>query len=409
MRVAMVFFSLNVPGGSASVFLSLANQLQKAGHDVDVYCHYFDPKRCFPELCKGLRIYSIKQIKSESRINNESIFNRFLLGIDYYINSSKIFSIMQDGYDVIYSSEASAYIPALLYKKKYKVPVVWSVFDPLSLVDRERPGMLINKHRWFEYILKVHNYFDSKKIKQIDAVLVPTEKMKKQLDEFYGIHTIVFPLAGIRVEDFSKDRKSVAEKRLLHKLSFKKNGHTLLLSSGHFLPHRRYEDAIIAVSNIIKRNQNVRLLISGSKAFDPSYYMMLEKLIKKLKLKRYIYLDDDFRTNDEVIGYYQLCDIFVFVSTEQTWGLAPFEAMVCKKPVIISRGVGSHQVLTNNVHALIVPEKSPENIAQSIEELLNNKKLYNNLKNEGYEFAITNFSYEKIAKSLTGLFNTLLI
>lgn len=404
MRIAMIFFSLNVPGGSASVFLSLASQLQKSGHTVDVYCYYLDAKKCFPELCNNLHIFSIKELKSQSRINNESIFNRFLLGIDYYLNAHKIFPLMKKNYDVIYISEANAYIPALKYKKKYGVPVVWSVFDPLSLVDRNRPGMLINKHKWFEYILKIHSYFDAKKIKKLDAVLVPTVKMKKQLDEFYDIDTTVFPLAGIRIDDFKKDCKKIAEQRLISKFSFKKGSYILLLSSGHFLQHRRYEDVLIALSIVIKKNDKVRYLISGSKAFDPNYYHMLKALISELKITEYVILDDEFRSNDEVIGYYQICDMFLFVSTEQTWGLAPFEAMICKKPIIISQGVGSHEVLKNNIHALIVPEKSPEDIAKSIQLLLRDTKLYDNLKNNGYSFVRKNFSYSKIAKDLETLF-----
>lgn len=403
----MIFFSLNVPGGSASVFLSIADQLQKSGHSVDIFCYYFDPSRCFPELCKNLRISSIKNFTGESRINNESMFNRFLLGIDYYLNSRKIFPLLKGKYDVIYTAEANAYVPALLYKRKNKIPVLWSVFDPLSLVDRDRPGMLINRHKWFEFILRIHSYFDSKNIRKLDIVLVPTSKMKKQLDTFYSINSLVFPLAGIRIDDFKKNCVKKAEIRLKRKFAFEKSNYTLLLSSGHFLPHRRYEDAILAVSKVVKNNNKIRYLISGSKAFDPKYYQKLKDLVSALKLEDYVLFDDEFRTNEEVIGYYQLCDVFLFVSTEQTWGLAPFEAMACKKPVIMSKGVGSHTVLTNNQNALIVPEKSPERIAQSIENLLRDKKLYEKIRNNGYEIAYSAFSYKKIAKDLEELFVSL--
>ena len=58
----MIFHSLNVPGGSASVFLSLALALQEQGHIVHVFCYYFDPEYCFPELNKNLKIHYIKRL-----------------------------------------------------------------------------------------------------------------------------------------------------------------------------------------------------------------------------------------------------------------------------------------------------------------------------------------------------------
>lgn len=404
----MIFFSLNVPGGSASVFLSLANELKKQGHSIDIYSYYFDPKRCFPELTKDLKIQSVRTISSHL-LNNSSVLIKLGEGLSYYVKARRIYKLMRDKrYDVIYSSEASSYIPALLYKKNRSVPVVWSVFDPISLVDRERPGMLINKYKWFEYLLRIHNFFDVKKIKKLDAVLVPTHKMKKQLDSFYGINCTVFHLAGVRIDDMKRSHIHLIKKHLQKKFSYKKKDERILYSHGHFLPHRRYEDSIYALQKLIRKNQEMKLIISGSDKFDPSYFQMIKNLIKTLSLEEYVILDTEFKTNEEVIGYYQLCDIFLFVSVEQTWGLAPFEAMACRKPVIISRGVGCHEALKDNSHALIVDEKSPSQIARGIEQLLTNKKLYNTISVGGYALTTSQFTYSVIAYDLVQYFKKLL-
>lgn len=405
----MIFFSLNVPGGSASVFLSLANELQRQGHTIDVYSYFWDPHKCFPDLTKNISISSVKKISSHE-LNNSNVFIKLQEGFNYYINAHKIFNIMHLGkYDIIYTSEASAYIPALRYKKRYHAPVVWSVFDPISLVDRERPGMIINKHKWFEYLLRVHNFFDSKNINKIDAILVPTNKMKKQLDSFYNVNSTVFPLAGIRRHDVEKSYVRLIEKRLQEKFSFIKKNEIILYSHGHFLPHRRYEDSLLALKHLVEKDRNIKFIISGSDKFDPSYFQLIKNLIESLSLENYVILDTEFKTNEEVIGYYQFSDIFLFVSVEQTWGLAPFEAMAAKKPVIISRGVGCHEVLKDNIHALIVDEKSPSHIINKVKKLLTDKKLYTFISNEGYKLATSQFSYSVIANNLVQYFNNHLI
>src|SRR4051812_16491083 len=102
MRIAMIFFALNAPGGSASVFLSLAKALHDKGNTVDIYTYYFDKKLCFPELTKNLHIYPVKEIKSYN-LNNNSILARFGLALDYYFKSQTLGKLLlKKKYDAIY-------------------------------------------------------------------------------------------------------------------------------------------------------------------------------------------------------------------------------------------------------------------------------------------------------------------
>ena len=397
----MIFFSLNAAGGSASVFLSLANALQENGHEVDVYTYYWNQKDCFPELTKKLNIRSIKKISSKDTIlNNNSILARLLLGKDYYVNAQKLYKLLKgSNYQVIYSSEALAYIPALIYKKHKNVPVVWYVADPISLADNKREGSLIEKYGWFKKILQIHNFFDQKKIRSIDRVIVPTHKMKKQLDSFYGINCLVFPTTGVRIDEFKVNLKKLAEERLRLKFSFIRKNETILLSIGHFLPHRRYEDSLTALVQIVKKNPNVKFIISGSDRFDPQYFNLIKTLVKKLSLEQYVILDTEFKSNNEIIGYYQFSDIFLFVCVEQTWGLAPFEAMACHKPVVISKGVGAKEVLAFP-RTIIVEEKSPTQIVDAVTRLIEEKQYYQKVAQTGYLFVKKNFDYHSVAENL---------
>lgn len=408
MKIAMIFFSLNVRGGSASVFVSLAKTLKDQGHKVDIICYYYDPKNCFPEILNELNVKYIQKItEKDTNLNNSSILGRLKMGIDFYINAKRMGTLFEgEKYDAIYASEAAAYIPALQYKKKHKVPVYWSVFDPISLVDDKRPGLIIHAHAWFKTILQIHSYFDSKYIKQLDAVIVPTNKMKRQLDSYYDIECIVLPTAGITKSMYSKEKSSVIRKRLQTKFKFSKNKEIILYSQGHFLPHRRYEDTLQAIKILQKKKYPLKYIISGSNKFDPQYFNKIKMLVDTLGLNSYVLLDEDFKTNDEIVGYYQYCDIFVFVSVEQTWGLAPFEAMACKKPIIISQGVGCSEFLENNKEAYIVPERSPMEIAEGIESLITDTSLYKRIADGGYKKTVNNFTYDMIAEKLVTLIQT---
>jgi len=294
-------------------------------------------------------------------------------------------------------------VPALMHKAKKQTKVFWSVFDPLSLVDNKRPGLITQKYKWFTYVLKLHNLYDSRLIRKIDRVIVPTQKMKKQLDSFYQINSTVLPTAGVRSEEKATKHISLIEKRLKKKFSFTKNNQIILFSNGHFLPHRRYEDVLHALPDLIKKGHNITYIISGSNKFDAVYFEKIASLVKKLNLSDNVFLDAEFKSNDEILGYYQYSDIFLFVSVEQTWGLAPFEAMLCQKPVIISKGVGCSEVLTDKSDALIVDERSPKQITKSIEYLIKNKEIAKQISKKGYKTTLDNFTYREIAKKIAHL------
>lgn len=402
----MVFFSLNVPGGSASVFLSLAEALQNKGYTVEIYTYYFDKIYCFPEITKKLTIFSVKEIRHNKKtVNNNSIFNRLQLGIDFYIRSKKLFELMDHRrYDIIYTSEAIAYLPGLLYKRKYTTPVLWSVFDPLSLADNKRPGLLIHKYNWFQYLLKLHNFFDTKILRKLDAIIVPTLQMKKQLDIFYSVNTKVIPTAGIRVINTKINYKQHARRRLPEYIKEKLNTHVVIYANGHFLPHRRYEDVLEAIYMLHEYGEKIVYIITGSSEFDPTYFNFLQEKIFELHLEDFVFLDDGYKTNEEIYGFYQLCTIFCFVSVEQTWGLAPFEAMQFGKPVIISDGVGCSEVLKDRENTLIVKSKDSKSIYRAILYITRNKHITEKLGKNGQRFVANNFTYEAIASKLIKYF-----
>jgi len=410
MKIALIFTYLHSTSGNVNVFLSLAIELQKLGNQVDVFTYYYDPEVCFPELANQLHIRYLKKVSTRGKnMSVTTLMSRVQAAVDYYIRTPNIFTLMKDSeYDLIFTGESCAYVPALKYKKIHNTPVVWSVFDPITLVDKAKPGSLVGKYPWFGKVLELHSNIDKKNIQKIDKVIVPTHKMKKELDAFYGIESLVFPTAGIHAEQYFTDHRELAKKRLVRDCNFAPKNNFIILAHAHFQPHRRYEDIIDAVALLSPaRRAKVKLLISGNPNFDLPYYTSIEKKIKELDLEETIIIDPKYKSPEELVGYYQLSDVFVFVPIEQTWGLAPFEAMACQKPVILSTGAGCAEVVKNEHDALIVPAMNPQELATSLEKLIGSSKIRRQLGKNGYQLAVSHFNYPKIATQLTQLFKKL--
>ena len=80
--------------------------------------------------------------------------------------------------------------------------------------------------------------------------------------------------------------------------------------------------------------------------------------------------------------------------------------MACKKPVIISKGVGASEVLVFP-RTIIVEEKSPEQITDAVMHLLGDKRYYEKVAQVGFKFVSNNFDYKQIADELVSKLKTL--
>jgi glycosyltransferase involved in cell wall biosynthesis len=164
---------------------------------------------------------------------------------------------------------------------------------------------------------------------------------------------------------------------------------------GILAPRRRVEDLLLAITRL---RQPAVLRIGGSTHFDRKYYLFLLRLTRRLHLQdRTRFLDD--LEDDALAQEYQNCDMFVFPCDGQTWGVAPLEAMVFQKPVIVSTGSGVSEALNDSM-AILVPPRDPNKLAQSIQLLMDDKRLRQRLIEAGSAYVSSNLMFENTAKRL---------
>jgi len=68
MRIAMIQPSLIAPTGGERLVLRLAIELQKFGHEVEVFVNSVDRKRCFPEMLEKVPISKIRTFLNFCRV-----------------------------------------------------------------------------------------------------------------------------------------------------------------------------------------------------------------------------------------------------------------------------------------------------------------------------------------------------
>jgi len=103
-------------------------------------------------------------------------------------------------------------------------------------------------------------------------------------------------------------------------------------------------------------------------------------------------------TNAELPPFYQEADICVFPSGDREgFGLVLVEALGCSCPVVATDLPAVRDVVIPGRTGLLVPEKSPESLAECISGLLENTERRESLGREGRQFVLVRYDWAIIA------------
>jgi rhamnosyl/mannosyltransferase len=115
-----------------------------------------------------------------------------------------------------------------------------------------------------------------------------------------------------------------------------------------------------------------------------------------------------FMKERELINFYHACSVFVLPSIfkSEAFGIVLIEAMACGKPVISTElGTGTSFVNQDGVTGFVVPPKNSQALAKAIKKILENKKLAQELGQNGLERVKKEFSLEKMLERISAVYH----
>ena len=121
----------------------------------------------------------------------------------------------------------------------------------------------------------------------------------------------------------------------------------------------------------------------------------LVKLRDKLNMADKI-LFTGFADEEDLPIYYNACEVFVYPSFYEGFGLPPLEAMNCGTPVIASNITSIPEVVGDS--GMLIDPHNINEISNAIGEMLSNESLRNHYGNLGYKRAKL-YSWENTAKN----------
>jgi len=127
-------------------------------------------------------------------------------------------------------------------------------------------------------------------------------------------------------------------------------------------------------------------------------------LVTDLDLGGAVQLRFESVTETELEEAYARADAAIFPNEQQAWGLAQLEAMVRGVAVIVSRGAGVSEVLSDGEHALLVDPRRPDQVARAILRLAADPPLRKALAERGRALVLRSYTSAHYASQMLDLF-----
>lgn len=237
-------------------------------------------------------------------------------------------------------------------------------------------------------------------LKRADAIITVSEFSMDEMVRYlpFAKGKICVITSGVSERFRPIDRREIPE--TIHK-KYPWNDYVLYL--GTLNDPRKNVAAIVNSYAALKRRGriNEKLVLLGDIG---SYSHDLLRLIKKINMPQSILIYRRWVPDEEVPYIYNKARIVLFPSLYEGFGFPILESMACGRPIITSR-ISPLQELASDA-AMLVDPKDEKALANSIEMLLSDDKLYHTMVEKGFERCKL-FTWSKTAKETLKLYEDL--
>jgi glycosyltransferase involved in cell wall biosynthesis len=376
-------------GGILFLCVDIAKELARIGHDITIYTTDLDFSDNDHTFNKKLpRLEKINGFK----IRRSHVYARFSL---YYINPGIFLQLKNNKPDIIHTVGIRSFqsLIAALVSKFYGIPLVVSDQSGLSNHPNMSTSGSLKK-----LLYNLQNPMVRFIVGQAKKISVANEYELSIFSEFGDVSKAVIVRNGINLEELQKNT-------LDFKLSFNLNDR-IILFVGRFTKSKGIDTLLRAFAGLTKNLEltDVKLVIMGA---DFGYQKEMLELIEQLKIsERTLVITNPRR--EEVIAAYHACDFLVLPSIWELSPLTPLEAFACRKPVISTKVHGIPYTLSDQKNSLLVEPNNSHELANSMIQLLNNKKIRDKLGSAGYQFVVETANSKSMAKNTLKIYESIL-
>jgi len=275
------------------------------------------------------------------------------IGLNFSISS------LVDNLDLINAHNFPSYWAATMANTSS--PVIWTCHEVLKpYYSRD----IFSSNKFLYLPQKIMYSIDSVVVSRIDIIIANSLQTARNIRSRYKRESIViYPPIDY---DFFKTPPARIDNGMFDEADL------VLLQIGRLSKLKNQISSIQALKLLTKKFKNPLLVLVGNGPERNKLEFEAERLQVKRNLKILPEVSDD-----ELKKLYYRCDIYLNPSIEQSFGLAPFEAITCGKPVIVSNKCGAVEII-QKVASDFITDPYPTQISQAIMKLIKmDEKIFN--------------------------------
>jgi glycosyltransferase involved in cell wall biosynthesis len=257
------------------------------------------------------------------------------------------------------------------------IPTAVTLYD---LIPMELPDLYLTDEGRRQHYLR-----HAQSLKRADLLLAISEFTAKTANDLLNIADEKLTVIGGGVDTFFQPTNSIAKNQntpVINRMIDLGINLPYLLYTGGGEPRKNLVNLINAFGLLTIRS-NLQMVVLGK--VESADRENAIRSLKRLGLSEQTIVFLNYISQEDLLLLYHHCELYVFPSLSEGFGLPALEAMACGAPVIASN-CSSIPEIVNRGEILFDP-KNPEDISAHIATVLSNPELRNDLRAWGLERA----------------------
>ncbi len=264
-------------------------------------------------------------------------------------------------------------------------PLVTTVHH-LTIDPNLRPYSSLLQRLFYQLI---ERRFDEQSIREADAVVCVSRYVQRQVAYLYNFHKTIYIPDGIDTQFFTPLRDFARREDGLPLTSARIR--LLFIGSN---TRRKGFDLLPAIMNLLPDDYVLYYNSGFQRAGKPSPH---ERMFPIGGL-----------TRAALVAAYQSCDIVLFPSRLEGFGIVPAEALACGRPVVTTDTASLPEIVDHNRNGFLCRRDDIRSYADAVQTLGENALLRKQFGQDGREKVVQLFSYDQLAAGFVKLYSQLL-
>jgi glycosyltransferase involved in cell wall biosynthesis len=414
MKIAVLVYEYppKIVGGLGTYAAEITRKFVLMDHDVTVFTMNDDagtlPTR---EIWRGIEIHRPLHIDVSDSLPDViaedvkkwgrglHLFGKLL--VYNYLTAAKLINelIKKEGvkYDIVVAHDWLSVMGGVTVRKEVGLPLAFHVHST-------------EKGRTLGNGSSVVSNIELRGATMADMIITVSYAMKDELIQLgFPRDKIYVSYNGVDPQKYNPESVSPEQVRKIREYYGLKDDDLMILFLGRLVGVKGVDKLIMAMPHVLLKIPKAKLVIVGVGELQE----YLTNLVRTMRLDDYVKFRFDFISEEERILHYAACDVAVFPSLYEPFGIVALEAMSMERPVIVgAAGVsGMREIViccSEEQCGYHIDPNNPSDIAWGITTALESPDRRKWLGKNGRRRVLKEFTWTRIAEKTVDLYEQLL-